>query len=203
MCCANDAPLRAYAKERMKGSQPGVTLAFAATLLQERPTTRDIGIVILIWVGIAMTCEGEQSAEQIGVLSALLSNVVDAFANVYVKYVLEELRIGPAFLQFYCSAAAVLLFCLPDMLQHGFQRISWAADLSGGLFICGLLCAMQSLIEMFLVDLVGPTNTSILNAVRRVMTFLFATAWFRTPTTMVGLSGSAAVFVGAILYQKE
>merc|ERR1719235_75794 len=101
-----------------------------------------------------MTCGADVSVDREGAVGAFVSSLLDTFANVYLKYVLIESRMDSAFLQFYISAACAFL-CLPPMLKDS-GAFSLSAAHSSSLLLSGLLFAMQNVLEIFLVDHVGP-----------------------------------------------
>jgi solute carrier family 35 protein E2 len=179
--------------ETVKSSAPAVTVAFAAVVLQERPTSSVLCTLVPITGGLIMACGTELSFDRVGLIAVLSTNILECLQNVCSKYALRESTIEPTTLQFYTSVAAAGLN-LPLLLRGGLVPSSWALALDG------LLFHFQSVTAFIIMDRLGPTSVSVLNSVKRLVIILVTLWWFQNPLTIGSMVGSAAVFVGAFLY---
>jgi solute carrier family 35 protein E2 len=190
--------------ETIKASAPLFTVFFAQWMLGEVTPAPVVASLFPVMIGLVMCSATEMSFDTIGFVAAVSNNCIDCVQNVFSKRLLST-SLSPVELQFYTSAAAVLMqfpvmvFTASSELAH-FREVDRSTAML--LLADGLCFHMQSVTAYFTMSLISPVSQSVANTVKRSLLIVISIWYFGNEITVYSAFGMACVCVGVALYNS-
>uniref|UniRef100_A0A8C1JK61 Solute carrier family 35 member E2B n=1 Tax=Cyprinus carpio TaxID=7962 RepID=A0A8C1JK61_CYPCA len=144
-------------------------------------------------------------------VAALSTNIMDCLQNVFSKKLLsgDKYRFSPPELQFYTSAAAVIMLIpawifLMDLplMGKGDRSFRLSQDIVLLLLFDGVLFHLQSVTAYALMGRISPVTFSVASTVKHALSIWLSIIVFSNPITLVSAAGTLMVFLGVLLYNK-
>ncbi|XP_072024463.1 solute carrier family 35 member E2A-like [Amphiura filiformis] len=192
--------------ETIKSSAPLFTVFIARVILGER-TGFWVNLSLLpVMGGLALTSCYELSFTYIGFCAAVATNLVDCLQNVFSKKLLSGSthKYSPPELQFYTSAAAVILL-IPSwyfFLDVPFKDAAPSHTLIAALAIDGIFFHLQSITAYALMGRISPVTHSVANTAKRSLLIWLSVIVFGNPVTLLSGIGTFIVVIGVLLYNR-
>ncbi|CAL9703603.1 unnamed protein product [Knipowitschia caucasica] len=192
--------------ETVKSSAPIFTVIMSRLILGEY-TGLWVNLSLLpVMVGLALCTATELSFNMLGFCAALSTNIMDCLQNVFSKKLLsgDSYNFSPAELQFYTSAAAVLMLVpawafLMDVPAQA-HSLSLSQDLLLLLLFDGVLFHLQSVTAYALMSRISPVTFSVASTVKHALSVWLSVIVFSNHVTVLSAAGTALVFCGVSLY---
>ncbi|KAK2899105.1 hypothetical protein Q8A67_010523 [Cirrhinus molitorella] len=197
--------------ETVKSSAPIFTVIMSRLILGEYTGFWVNVSLIPVMAGLALCTATEISFNMLGFSAALSTNIMDCLQNVFSKKLLsgDKYKFSPPELQFYTSAAAVIMLVpawifLLDMpligkSEHTFKLTQ---DIVLLLLFDGVLFHLQSVTAYALMGRISPVTFSVASTVKHALSIWLSIIVFSNPITLVSAGGTVMVFVGVLLYNK-
>ncbi len=198
--------------ETVKSSAPAFTVLIAWLLLHEKTGLYVNLSLIPVMGGLALCSANELSFNVLGFAAAIGANVSECLQNVFSKKLIsgtsgsnkEEYKYSPAELQFYTSAASMLiqaptLIYLIDFatFRRGFTEVYfWCCVLNGVFF------HLQTISAYVLMDYISPVTHSVANTAKRALLIWLSVMLFGNAVTPLSGLGTVIVIAGVLLYNK-
>ncbi|KAJ1144852.1 hypothetical protein NDU88_011146 [Pleurodeles waltl] len=197
--------------ETVKSSAPIFTVIMSRLILGEY-TGFIVNISLLpVMGGLALCTATEHSFNMLGFSAALSTNIMDCLQNVFSKKLLsgEKYRFSPPELQFYTSAAAVLMLIpawifLMDMpvIGKSGKSFNYSHDIVVLLIIDGVLFHLQSVTAYALMGKISPVTFSVASTVKHALSIWLSIIVFGNKITSLSAVGTVLVIVGVFCYNK-
>ncbi|KAK6303530.1 hypothetical protein J4Q44_G00259840 [Coregonus suidteri] len=197
--------------ETVKSSAPIFTVIMSRLILGEY-TGMWVNLSLFpVMAGLALCTATEISFNMLGFSAALSTNIMDCLQNVFSKKLLsgDTYKFSPADLQFYTSAAAVIMLIpawvflmdIPVIGKSG-RSFSWSPDIVLLLLFDGVLFHLQSVTAYALMGRISPVTFSVASTVKHALSVWLSIILFSNHITVLSAAGTALVFVGVLLYNK-
>eukprot|EP00118_Oscarella_pearsei_P004631 m.20080 g.20080 ORF g.20080 m.20080 type:complete len:340 (+) comp27971_c0_seq1:37-1056(+) len=190
--------------ETVKASAPMFTVVVARLMIGEK-TGLFVNLSLFpIMAGLAICSATELSFNLLGFGAAFFNNIVDCIQNVFSKKLLSNDKepYSPVELQFYASAASLVLQLPYWIFYLEFPNQPLSKFLIGLLLIDGLLFHLQSLTAYALMSLISPVTHSVANTVKRALLIWLSILVFGNSVTSLSAVGTALVICGVFFYNK-
>ncbi|XP_067268526.1 solute carrier family 35 member E2A-like [Pseudorasbora parva] len=197
--------------ETVKSSAPIFTVIMSRLILGEYTGFCVNMSLIPVMAGLALCTATEVSFNMLGFSAALSTNIMDCLQNVFSKKLLsgDKYKFSPPELQFYTSAAAVLMLIpawifLMDLpgLGKSERNFKLSQDVVLLLLFDGVLFHLQSVTAYALMGRISPVTFSVASTVKHALSIWLSIIVFSNPITAVSAVGTVLVFVGVLLYNK-
>ncbi|KAM4562308.1 solute carrier family 35 member E2A isoform 2-T2 [Odontesthes bonariensis] len=194
-------------------SLKNVAVSFAETVKSSAPIFTVIMSRLILgeYTGLALCTATEISFNMIGFSAALSTNIMDCLQNVFSKKLLsgDTYRFSPPELQFYTSAAAIIMLIpawaflldFPVIGKTG-QSFIFSQDIMLLLLFDGCLFHLQSVTAYALMGRISPVTFSVASTVKHAMSIWLSIIVFSNQITMLSAAGTVLVFIGVFLYNK-
>ncbi|XP_043917690.1 solute carrier family 35 member E2A-like [Protopterus annectens] len=197
--------------ETVKSSAPIFTVIMSRFILGEY-TGLWVNLALLpVMGGLALCTVTEISFNMLGFSAAVSTNIMDCLQNVFSKKLLsgEKYKFTSAELQFYTSAAAVLLLIpawiflmdLPVIGKSG-KSFSYNSDVIVLLLFDGVLFHLQSITAYALMGKISPVTFSVASTVKHALSIWLSIIVFGNKITYASAIGTLLVIIGVLLYNK-
>ncbi|XP_029433760.1 solute carrier family 35 member E2A-like [Rhinatrema bivittatum] len=197
--------------ETVKSSAPIFTVIMSRLILGEY-TGFMVNLSLLpVMGGLALCTATELSFNVLGFSAALSTNIMDCLQNVFSKKLLsgDKYRFSPPELQFYTSAAAVVMLIpawiflmdIPAIRKNG-RGFSYNQDIIVLLLIDGALFHLQSVTAYALMGKISPVTFSVASTVKHALSIWLSIIVFSNKITSLSAIGTVLVIVGVLLYNK-
>lgn len=197
--------------ETVKSSAPIFTVIMSRLILGEHTGLRVNLSLFPVMAGLALCTATEISFNMLGFSAALSTNIMDCLQNVFSKKLLcgERYRFSPAELQFYTSAAAVVMLIpawafLLDFPVIGKSGRSFIFDQHIVLLLLldGCLFHLQSVTAYALMGRISPVTFSVASTVKHALSVWMSILVFSNQIHFLSAIGTFLVFIGVFLYNK-
>ncbi|KAK5616096.1 hypothetical protein CRENBAI_017611 [Crenichthys baileyi] len=197
--------------ETVKSSAPIFTVIMSRLILGEYTGLWVNLSLFPVMAGLALCTASEISFNMLGFCAALSTNIMDCLQNVFSKKLLsgDTYRFSPPELQFYTSAAAVIMLIpawvfLLDIpaVGKGGQRFLFSQDIILLLLCDGGLFHLQSVTAYALMGRISPVTFSVASTVKHALSVWLSVIVFSNHITLLGATGTVVVFIGVFLYNK-
>uniref|UniRef100_UPI00398F6CFF solute carrier family 35 member E2A-like n=1 Tax=Pristiophorus japonicus TaxID=55135 RepID=UPI00398F6CFF len=197
--------------ETVKSSAPLFTVIMSRLILGEYTGLWVHMSLMPIMGGLALCTVTEISFNMLGFLAALSTNIMDCLQNVFSKKLLsgDKYKFSPPELQFYTSAAAVLMLIpawifLMDIPVLGKSQESFifSQDIVILLLIDGILFHIQSVTAYALMGKISPVTFSVASTVKHALSIWLSVIIFSNKITAYSAFGTGLVIVGVFLYNR-
>ncbi|CAL8240237.1 unnamed protein product [Gadus morhua 'NCC'] len=209
--------------ETVKSSAPIFTVIMSRLILGEYTGLWVNLSLFPIMAGLALCTATELSFNMLGFSAALSTNIMDCLQNVFSKKLLSgdtynsgkrkaptapSCR-GPPELQFYTSAAAVIMLIpawvflldIPVIGKNG-RSLVWSQDVVLLLLFDGVLFHLQSVSAYALMGRISPVTFSVASTVKHALSVWLSIIVFSNHITLLGAAGSVLVLLGVLLYNR-
>ncbi|XP_069550151.1 solute carrier family 35 member E2A-like [Brachyistius frenatus] len=197
--------------ETVKSSAPIFTVIMSRLILGEY-TGLWVNLALFpVMAGLALCTATELSFNMLGFSAALSTNIMDCLQNVFSKKLLsgDTYRFSPPELQFYTSAAAVIMLIpawvflldIPVIGKSG-QSFIFSQDIILLLLFDGGLFHLQSVTAYALMGRISPVTFSVASTVKHALSVWLSIIVFSNQITILSAAGTGLVFVGVFLYNK-
>ncbi|XP_061592659.1 solute carrier family 35 member E2A-like [Cololabis saira] len=197
--------------ETVKSSAPIFTVIMSRLILGEYTGLWVNLSLFPVMAGLALCTATEISFNMLGFSAALSTNIMDCLQNVFSKKLLsgETYKFSPAELQFYTSAAAVIMLIpawvflldIPVIGKSG-KSFIFNQDVVLLLLFDGSLFHLQSVTAYALMGRISPVTFSVASTVKHALSVWLSIIVFSNHITLLSAAGTALVFVGVFLYNK-
>lgn len=197
--------------ETVKSSAPLFTVIMSRLILGEYTGLWVNLSLFPIMAGLALCTATELSFNMVGFSAALSTNVMDCLQNVFSKKLLsgDTYRFSPAELQFYTSAAAIIMLIpawvflmdIPVIGKSG-RSFGFSQDVILLLLFDGVLFHLQSVTAYALMSRISPVTFSVASTVKHALSVWLSVIVFSNQITILSATGTALVFGGVFLYNK-
>ncbi|XP_068096666.1 solute carrier family 35 member E2B [Hyperolius riggenbachi] len=195
--------------ETVKSSAPIFTVIMSRLILGEY-TGMMVNLSLLpVMGGLALCTATEISFNVLGFSAALSTNIMDCLQNVFSKKLLsgDKYKFSPPELQFYTSAAAVIMLIptwifLLDVPLIGKRKFSYSWDVIVLLLIDGVLFHLQSVTAYALMGKISPVTFSVASTVKHALSIWLSIIVFGNKITSLSAIGTVLVIIGVGLYNK-
>ncbi|MEQ2201564.1 hypothetical protein XENOCAPTIV_014307 [Xenoophorus captivus] len=197
--------------ETVKSSAPIFTVIMSRLILGEYTGLWVNLSLFPVMAGLALCTASEISFNMLGFCAALSTNIMDCLQNVFSKKLLsgDTYRFSPPELQFYTSAAAVIMLIpawvfLLDIpaVGKGGQKFLFSQDIIILLLCDGSLFHLQSVTAYALMGRISPVTFSVASTVKHALSVWLSVIVFSNHITLLGATGTVVVFIGVFLYNK-
>ncbi|MEQ2255310.1 hypothetical protein ILYODFUR_012606 [Ilyodon furcidens] len=197
--------------ETVKSSAPIFTVIMSRLILGEYTGLWVNLSLFPVMAGLALCTASEISFNMLGFCAALSTNIMDCLQNVFSKKLLsgDTYRFSPPELQFYTSAAAVIMLIpawvfLLDIpaVGKGGQKFLFSQDIILLLLCDGGLFHLQSVTAYALMGRISPVTFSVASTVKHALSVWLSVIVFSNHITLLGATGTVVVFIGVFLYNK-
>ncbi|KAE8592907.1 hypothetical protein XENTR_v10018914 [Xenopus tropicalis] len=197
--------------ETVKSSAPIFTVIMSRLILGEY-TGMMVNLSLLpVMAGLALCTATELSFNIVGFSAALSTNIMDCLQNVFSKKLLsgDKYRFSPPELQFYTSAAAVIMLIpawifmmdMPLIGKSG-KSFHYNWDIIVLLLIDGVLFHLQSITAYALMGKISPVTFSVASTVKHALSIWLSIIIFGNKITSLSAVGTVLVIIGVLLYNK-
>ncbi|KAM6929336.1 solute carrier family 35 member E2A-like [Lycodopsis pacificus] len=197
--------------ETVKSSAPIFTVIMSRLILGEYTGLWVNLSLFPVMAGLALCTASEISFNMLGFSAALSTNVMDCLQNVFSKKLLsgDKYKFSPAELQFYTSAAAVIMLIpawvflldIPVIGKNG-RSFIFSQDIIVLLLLDGGLFHLQSVTAYALMGRISPVTFSVASTVKHAMSVWLSIIVFSNQINFLSAIGTFFVFVGVFLYNK-
>ncbi|KAL4646108.1 solute carrier family 35 member E2B [Arapaima gigas] len=197
--------------ETVKSSAPIFTVIMSRLILGEYTGLWVNLSLFPIMAGLALCTATEVSFNLLGFSAALSTNIMDCLQNVFSKKLLsgDKYKFSPPELQFYTSAAAVIMLIpawiflldIPVIGKSG-RSFSFSQDIVLLLLIDGVLFHLQSVTAYALMGRISPVTFSVASTVKHALSIWLSIIVFSNQVTLLSAVGTVQVIVGVMLYNK-
>ncbi|GCC37712.1 solute carrier family 35 member E2A [Chiloscyllium punctatum] len=197
--------------ETVKSSAPIFTVIMSRLILGEYTGLWVNMSLMPIMGGLALCTVSEISFNMLGFSAALSTNIMDCLQNVFSKKLLsgDKYKFSPPELQFYTSAAAVVMLIptwmffvdIPVLGKSG-QSFNFDQDIVMLLLIDGILFHIQSVTAYALMGKISPVTFSVASTVKHALSIWLSIIIFSNRITAYSAFGTALVIVGVFLYNQ-
>ncbi|MEQ2185909.1 hypothetical protein GOODEAATRI_022950 [Goodea atripinnis] len=197
--------------ETVKSSAPIFTVIMSRLILGEYTGLWVNLSLFPVMAGLALCTASEISFNMLGFCAALSTNIMDCLQNVFSKKLLsgDTYRFSPPELQFYTSAAAVIMLIpawvflldIPEVGKGG-QKFLFSQDIILLLLCDGGLFHLQSVTAYALMGRISPVTFSVASTVKHALSVWLSVIVFSNHITLLGATGTVVVFIGVFLYNK-
>ncbi|XP_074500739.1 solute carrier family 35 member E2A [Sebastes fasciatus] len=197
--------------ETVKSSAPIFTVIMSRLILGEYTGVWVNMALFPVMVGLALCTASEISFNMLGFSAALSTNIMDCLQNVFSKKLLsgDTYRFSPPELQFYTSAAAVIMLIpawvflldIPVIGKSG-RSFIFSQDIVLLLLLDGALFHLQSVTAYALMGRISPVTFSVASTVKHAMLVWLSIIVFSNQVTILSAIGTVLVFIGVLLYNK-
>ncbi|XP_058499838.1 solute carrier family 35 member E2A-like [Solea solea] len=197
--------------ETVKSSAPIFTVIMSRLILGEYTGLWVNLSLFPVMAGLALCTATESSFNMLGFCAALSTNIMDCLQNVFSKKLLsgDRYKFSPPELQFYTSAAAVIMLIpawvfLMDIPVIGKSRRSFifSQDIILLLLFDGFLFHLQSVTAYALMGRISPVTFSVASTVKHALSVWLSIIVFSNHITILSATGTVLVFIGVFLYNK-
>ncbi|KAI5621922.1 solute carrier family 35 member E2B, partial [Silurus asotus] len=197
--------------ETVKSSAPIFTVIMSRLILGEYTGLWVNLSLFPVMAGLALCTATEISFNMLGFSAALSTNIMDCLQNVFSKKLLsgDKYRFSPPELQFYTSAAAVVMLVpawafLMDIHLFGKngRGLNLTQDIVLLLLFDGVLFHLQSVTAYALMGRISPVTFSVASTVKHALSIWLSIIVFSNPITLLSAAGTIMVFLGVMLYNK-
>ncbi|KAM4571189.1 solute carrier family 35 member E2A [Fundulus diaphanus] len=197
--------------ETVKSSAPIFTVIMSRLILGEYTGLWVNLSLFPVMAGLALCTASEISFNMLGFSAALSTNIMDCLQNVFSKKLLsgDTYRFSPPELQFYTSAAAVIMLIpawaflldIPAAGKDG-PRFLFSQDVILLLLFDGGLFHLQSVTAYALMGRISPVTFSVASTVKHALSVWLSVIVFSNQITLLSAIGTVVVFIGVCLYNK-
>ncbi|XP_041860566.1 solute carrier family 35 member E2A-like [Melanotaenia boesemani] len=197
--------------ETVKSSAPIFTVIMSRLILGEYTGLWVNLSLFPVMAGLALCTATELSFNMLGFSAALSTNIMDCLQNVFSKKLLsgDTYRFSPPELQFYTSAAAVIMLIpawvflldIPVIGGSG-KSFLFSQDIILLLLFDGCLFHLQSVTAYALMGRISPVTFSVASTVKHALSVWLSVIVFSNQITVLSATGTLLVFVGVFLYNK-
>lgn len=197
--------------ETVKSSAPIFTVIMSRLILGEYTGLWVNMALFPVMVGLALCTATEISFNMLGFSAALSTNIMDCLQNVFSKKLLsgDTYRFSPPELQFYTSAAAVIMLIpawvflldIPVIGKSG-RSFIFSQDMVLLLLLDGALFHLQSVTAYALMGRISPVTFSVASTVKHALSVWLSIIIFSNEITILSAFGTVLVFIGVFLYNK-
>ncbi|XP_031724604.1 solute carrier family 35 member E2A [Anarrhichthys ocellatus] len=197
--------------ETVKSSAPIFTVIMSRLILGEYTGLWVNLSLFPVMAGLALCTASEISFNMLGFSAALSTNIMDCLQNVFSKKLLsgDTYKFSPAELQFYTSAAAVVMLIpawvflldIPVIGKNG-RSFIFSQDIIVLLLLDGGLFHLQSVTAYALMGRISPVTFSVASTVKHAMSVWLSIIVFSNQINFLSAIGTFFVFVGVFLYNK-
>ncbi|XP_021171794.2 solute carrier family 35 member E2A [Fundulus heteroclitus] len=197
--------------ETVKSSAPIFTVIMSRLILGEYTGLWVNLSLFPVMAGLALCTASEISFNMLGFSAALSTNIMDCLQNVFSKKLLsgDTYRFSPPELQFYTSAAAVIMLIpawaflldIPAAGKDG-PRFLLSQDVILLLLFDGGLFHLQSVTAYALMGRISPVTFSVASTVKHALSVWLSVIVFSNQITLLSAVGTVVVFIGVCLYNK-
>ncbi|XP_030279336.1 solute carrier family 35 member E2A [Sparus aurata] len=197
--------------ETVKSSAPIFTVIMSRLILGEYTGLWVNMALFPVMVGLALCTATEISFNMLGFSAALSTNIMDCLQNVFSKKLLsgDTYRFSPPELQFYTSAAAVIMLIpawvflldIPVIGKSG-RSFIFSQDMVLLLLFDGALFHLQSVTAYALMGRISPVTFSVASTVKHALSVWLSIIIFSNEITILSAFGTVLVFIGVFLYNK-
>ncbi|XP_018424179.1 PREDICTED: solute carrier family 35 member E2-like [Nanorana parkeri] len=197
--------------ETVKSSAPIFTVIMSRLILGEY-TGMVVNLSLLpVMGGLALCTASEISFNVLGFSAALSTNIMDCLQNVFSKKLLsgDKYKFSPPELQFYTSAAAVIMLIptwifVMDMplIGQNVRKFSYSWDIIVLLLMDGFLFHLQSVTAYALMGKISPVTFSVASTVKHALSIWLSIIVFGNRITSLSAIGTVLVIIGVMLYNK-
>ncbi|XP_075949141.1 solute carrier family 35 member E2A [Anarhichas minor] len=197
--------------ETVKSSAPIFTVIMSRLILGEYTGLWVNLSLFPVMAGLALCTASEISFNMLGFSAALSTNIMDCLQNVFSKKLLsgDTYKFSPAELQFYTSAAAVIMLIpawvflldIPVIGKNG-RSFIFSQDIIVLLLLDGGLFHLQSVTAYALMGRISPVTFSVASTVKHAMSVWLSIIVFSNQINFLSAIGTFFVFVGVFLYNK-
>ncbi|KAM6982208.1 solute carrier family 35 member E2A [Tautogolabrus adspersus] len=197
--------------ETVKSSAPIFTVIMSRLILGEY-TGLWVNLALFpVMAGLSLCTATETSFNMLGFSAALSTNIMDCLQNVFSKKLLsgDTYRFSPPELQFYTSAAAVIMLIpawmflldLPLIGKSG-KSFTLSTDIILLLLLDGSLFHLQSVTAYALMGRISPVTFSVASTVKHALSVWMSIIVFSNHISILNATGTVLVFIGVFLYNK-
>ncbi|KAM9350906.1 solute carrier family 35 member E2A [Symphorus nematophorus] len=197
--------------ETVKSSAPIFTVIMSRLILGEYTGLWVNLSLCPVMAGLALCTATEISFNTLGFSAALSTNIMDCLQNVFSKKLLsgDTYRFSPPELQFYTSAAAVIMLIpawvflmdIPVIGKSG-RSFIFSQDIILLLLFDGGLFHLQSVTAYALMGRISPVTFSVASTVKHALSVWLSIIVFSNQVTILSATGTVLVFIGVLLYNK-
>uniref|UniRef100_A0A8C9RHB0 Solute carrier family 35 member E2B n=1 Tax=Scleropages formosus TaxID=113540 RepID=A0A8C9RHB0_SCLFO len=197
--------------ETVKSSAPIFTVIMSRLILGEYTGLWVNLSLFPIMAGLALCTATEVSFNLLGFSAALSTNIMDCLQNVFSKKLLsgDKYKFSPPELQFYTSAAAVIMLIpawiflldIPVIGKSG-RSFRFSQDVALLLLFDGVLFHLQSVTAYALMGRISPVTFSVASTVKHALSIWLSIIVFSNQVTLLSAVGTVLVIVGVMLYNK-
>lgn len=197
--------------ETVKSSAPIFTVIMSRLILGEYTGLWVNLSLFPVMAGLALCTATEVSFNMLGFSAALSTNIMDCLQNVFSKKLLsgDKYKFSPPELQFYTSAAAVIMLIpawiflmdIPVIGKSG-RSFNFSQDILLLLLFDGVLFHLQSVTAYALMGRISPVTFSVASTVKHALSIWLSIIVFSNSITALSAVGTVLVIIGVMLYNK-
>lgn len=197
--------------ETVKSSAPIFTVIMSRLILGEYTGLWVNLSLFPVMAGLALCTATEISFNMLGFSAALSTNIMDCLQNVFSKKLLsgDKYKFSPPELQFYTSAAAVIMLIpawiflmdIPVIGKSG-RSFNFSQDILLLLLFDGVLFHLQSVTAYALMGRISPVTFSVASTVKHALSIWLSIIVFSNSITALSAVGTVLVIIGVMLYNK-
>ncbi|XP_006642142.2 solute carrier family 35 member E2B [Lepisosteus oculatus] len=197
--------------ETVKSSAPLFTVIMSRLILGEYTGLWVNLSLFPVMAGLALCTATEISFNMLGFSAALSTNIMDCLQNVFSKKLLsgDKYKFSPPELQFYTSAAAVIMLIpawiflmdVPVIGKSG-RSFNFSQDIILLLLFDGVLFHLQSITAYALMGRISPVTFSVASTVKHALSIWLSVIIFSNNITVLSGVGTVLVIIGVMLYNK-
>ncbi|KAK6472322.1 solute carrier family 35 member E2A-like isoform X1 [Huso huso] len=198
--------------ETVKSSAPIFTVIMSRLILGEYTGLWVNLSLFPVMAGLALVHRYmEISFNMLGFSAALSTNIMDCLQNVFSKKLLsgDKYKFSPPELQFYTSAAAVIMLIpawiflmdIPVIGKSG-RSFNFSQDILLLLLFDGVLFHLQSVTAYALMGRISPVTFSVASTVKHALSIWLSIIVFSNSITALSAVGTVLVIIGVMLYNK-
>ena len=154
-------------------------------------------------LGLALCSANELSYNLAGFTAALLTNISECCQNVYSKMLIsgENLQYTPAELQFYTSAASLVVTVPSCLLLMDWDKVALTNNrMLACLILNGIFFHFQTISAYVLMDYISPVTHSVANTGKRAFLIWTSIIIFGNEVSLLSGLGTVIVILGVLLY---
>ncbi|XP_041130686.1 solute carrier family 35 member E2B-like [Polyodon spathula] len=197
--------------ETVKSSAPIFTVIMSRLILGEYTGLWVNLSLFPVMAGLALCTATEISFNMLGFSAALSTNIMDCLQNVFSKKLLsgDKYKFSPPELQFYTSAAAVIMLIpawiflmdIPVIGKSG-RSFHFSQDILLLLLFDGVLFHLQSVTAYALMGRISPVTFSVASTVKHALSIWLSIIVFSNSISALSAVGTVLVIIGVLLYNK-
>jgi drug/metabolite transporter (DMT)-like permease len=191
--------------QMLKAFTPVAVLLFSSLLGLERPACLEVGIVVVICVGVAMTSLGEAAFSLLGFTFQSLAILFESSRLVLTNILLKSLKLDPLSSLYYiapmCSLFIGVSFLVFEYDHLPWERLSDPSFL-GMLAANGCVAFTLNVAVVMLISHTSALTLTLAGIFKDILLVCLSVAVFGSPVTPLQMFGYAVALLGLNLHKE-